>query len=267
MSKNSKIGWTHHTFNPWWGCQRVSPGCENCYAEELDARFHQDPHWGPKAPRKAMSEKYWNDPLRWQRQAAKAMTRYRVFCASMADVFEDRDDLSDRRHRLFRLIQATQNLDWLLLTKRPENIMRLSEPAYRGHDPEVHTWPANIWLGTTVEGQAYTHRIDTLRAVPAAIRFLSIEPMLGPIKLPSLDGIDWVIIGGESGTKARPFPVDDARRLVRDIRFDAPHVKLFFKQLGARPTGTYGHRLPIVSNHGADLVDIPPDLQYREFPR
>jgi len=121
MAKDSAIEWTHHTFNPWWGCTKVSPGCKYCYAETWAKRVGQD-IWGSRAPRRDLSEAYWRQPLAWNAEALSTGTRARVFCASMADVFEDRRDLDGKRERLWALIEATPKLDWLLLTKRPEAI-------------------------------------------------------------------------------------------------------------------------------------------------
>ena len=142
MGENSKIEWTTHTFNPWWGCITVSEACKHCYAEAWARRVGQDV-WGPKVSRRMFSDDHWKGPLRWNAAAAGAAERPRVFCASMADVFEDRDELDEPRWRLWPLIEATPHLDWLLLTKRPQNVLRL---AGWGQDS-----PSNVWLGTTVE--------------------------------------------------------------------------------------------------------------------
>lgn len=192
MGEDSKIEWTDHTFNPWWGCQRVSPGCENCYAEELDARyFAGKENWGPRAPRRFFADKHWNQPLRWNRQAEEAGVRARVFCASMADWAEDRPDLAEPRARLFRLIRATPNLDWLLLTKREDNIARFlpwapGQPCAwdaKGHPTHVFVgwgepWP-NVWPGVTAEDQKRANeRLPKLLAARAVKRFVSYEPAL-----------------------------------------------------------------------------------------
>src|SRR4051794_39657198 len=125
MAKNSKIEWTDHTFNPWWGCTKVSPGCKYCYAETWSRRVGHD-LWGPRGDRRELSDSYWRQPIAWNAEAKRIRERKRVFCASMADVFEDRRDLDDHRVRLWRLIAETPHLDWLLLTKRPENAQRLA---------------------------------------------------------------------------------------------------------------------------------------------
>ncbi len=198
MGANSKIEWTTHTFNPWWGCTKISEACKNCYAETWAKRVGQDV-WGPKPDRRLMSDNHWKQPLKWNREAEGAGVRPRVFCASMADVYEDRDELIPERERLFDLIEATPNLDWLLLTKRPQNVLKMSRWST--------DWPVNIWLGTTVELQKRADELlPFLAKIPAKVRFISAEPLLGPLKIEKWLGstIDWVITGGESGPKARP---------------------------------------------------------------
>lgn len=228
--KDSKIEWTTHTFNPWWGCAKVSPGCTHCYAESLSKRYGRA-EWGIGGTRPVASDTYWKQPLKWNREAQGAPDRPRVFCASMADVFEDRPDLVDPRARLAVLVRATPNLDWLLLTKRPENMTRLW-PA---------DWTPNIWAGTTTEDQQRAEeRIPHLLKVPARVRFLSVEPQVGPVDLRQWlmplhpddqpGRIDWVIQGGESGAGARPFYTSWARDL-RD-QCKAAGVAYHLKQLG-----------------------------------
>ena len=198
MGKNSRIEWTDHTFNPWWGCTKVSEACKNCYAEAWSKRVGQKV-WGPKAERRFFGERHWLEPIKWNADAIATNSRRRVFCASMADVFEDRDSLGLWRSKLWELIEITPQLDWLLLTKRPELVARLT----RWGD----SWPRNVWLGTTVENQeAADSRLPHLAAIPAAVRFISAEPLMGPVNIRPWLGtvIDWVITGGESGPKARP---------------------------------------------------------------
>ena len=173
MGQNTEIAWTDATFNPWIGCSKVSDGCRNCYAEvDTFARRERARGlelWGPKAARHVTSESYWKQPLKWDREARAAGVRRRVFCASMADVFEDRPDLVEPRQRLSDLVLSTPSLDWLLLTKRPENAARLWLEAGVTND----AWSDNVWLGTTVEHQAAANkRIPHLLAVPARVRFL-----------------------------------------------------------------------------------------------
>lgn len=228
MGKNSHIEWTHHTFNPWWGCAKVSPACENCYAEAWAKRVGNKV-WGTKAPRRFFGDDHWREPLKWNAEAEKLGVRYRVFCASMADVFENRSDLNDARTRLWALIEATPNLDWLLLTKRPEHVAKLAKWG--------DLWPDNVWLGTTVENQEWADkRMPHLLAVPAKTRFLSCEPLLGNIDLSAYvtkgqkPQIHWVITGGESGPHSRPMNPEWVRGL-RDFCRKAK-VAFHFKQWG-----------------------------------
>lgn len=230
MAKDSKIEWTHHTFNPWWGCERVSPACKNCYAEAWAHRLGMD-LWSKGAPRRVLSDAYWRQPFAWDREAERRGQHARVFCASMADVFEDRRDLDQHRERLWRLIADTPNLDWLLLTKRPHRVAHLA--------PWREAWPHNVWLGTTVENQRWAEkRIPQLLAHAAAVHFLSCEPLLGPVDLaPWLPArgrkraVGWVIAGGESGHRARPMNPDWARALRDQCRQYG--VPFHFKQWGA----------------------------------
>lgn len=274
MSANTKIEWTDHTFNPWWGCQKVGPGCDHCYAETLDKRTGGE-HWGPGAARRRTSVKNWNDPERWNKKAdaffAEHGRRQSVFCASMADVFDNSVD-SQWRADLFALIRATPNLDWLLLTKRIGNVDAMVEAA--------GGWPANAKLGITVVDQKEADR-DIQKALKVKgkyeirVLFLSMEPLLGPVDISRFvdptgvhcidvcpdsryvkesevetfnnghelvplcphcgldaswtgydEGIDWVIVGGESG----PMHPDWARSL-RD-QCEAAGVPFLFKQWG-----------------------------------
>lgn len=228
MGKNSDIEWTHHTFNPWWGCVKLSPACKHCYAQSWAQRLGLD-LWGDDVPRRFFGENHWREPLRWNREAEASGERKRVFCASMADVFEDREDLAPWRDRLWELIEATPSLDWLLLTKRPECISRMV--------PWSRTWPKNVWLGTTAENQEQADlRIPYLVSFPAKVRFVSCEPLLGSLdlsrwlKTKNKKGINWVIAGGESGAKARPMNPAWAENL-RDQCL-AAKVPFHFKQWG-----------------------------------
>jgi protein gp37 len=193
MGKNSKIEWTHHTFNPWWGCTRVSAACKHCYAEAWAKRVGKKV-WGPKAPRRFFGDDHWAGPVKWNQEALGRAERARVFCASMADVFEARKDLNPLREKLWILIEATAQLDWLLLTKRPERVLQTV--------PWTTDWPKNVWIGTTVEDQeSAKERLPHLARIPAAVRFISAEPLLSELSIASWLGtsIDWVITGGESG--------------------------------------------------------------------
>ncbi|APZ02702.1 phage Gp37/Gp68 family protein [Burkholderia pseudomallei] len=250
MSENSKIEWCDHTFNPWEGCQKVGPGCDHCYAEARNARFGGGSavNWGAGAPRRRTSVANWRKPLAWnaahERFFAAQGRRQRVFCASLADVFDNAIDPAWRRD-LFDLIVDTPNLDWLLLTKRIGNVQQMVQAATL-----CDLLPSNVWLGATIVNQEEAERdIPKLLAVPARVRFLSMEPLLGPVDLVSsgalwsdmngnivdapsrgLRGVDWVIAGGESGHGARPMHPDWARSL-RD-QCAAADVPFLFKQWG-----------------------------------
>lgn len=333
MAENSGIQWTNHTFNPWRGCTKVSAGCANCYADAMSGR---NPKvlgvWGPNGTRVVAAEGQWKLPLKWDRAAKAAGRRDRVFCASLADVFEDWKGgltasgapchvwtdgkawkvdeynsaavltennpgfrplrLDDVRQRLFDLIDQTPNLDWLLLTKRPENIARMMPKRFE-FDPaasselacavETEVAHRNVWIGTSVEDQKTAdERIPHLLRVPAAVRFLSMEPMLGPVDLKMWDplhpksdgqwmasvegvgvtdmnragptGIGWVICGGESGPDARPMHPAWARSL-RD-QCQAAGVPFFFKQWGEWcPSGQVG----CTAGPGIELRDLALD--------
>jgi len=265
MGANSGIQWTHHTFNPWIGCTKVSPGCDHCYAEAYANRYGTA-EWGIGQPRHLTSESNWNQPLKWNRIAEKNGIRFRVFCASLADVF-DNEVPEEWRVRLWKLVYATPHLDWLILTKRIGNARHMLPLGAFREGPLP-----NLWLGASIVNQAEADRdIPKLLALPAHIRFLSMEPLLGPVDLthinvsmggsirkwwdalrgtstiedPVFGGggaapgqIDWVIVGGESGSDARPMHPDWARSL-RD-QCQKAGVPFFFKQWGEyeyHPTG------------------------------
>lgn len=244
MAKNSRIEWTTHTFNPWWGCVKVSPACKHCYAEAWAKRVGSRV-WGIKAERRFFGDKHWAEPIKWDAAAAEAGERPRVFCASMADVFEDRRDLDDARLRLWELIEATPNLDWLLLTKRPELVRKMV--------PWGQSWPTNIWLGTTVEDQEWAEeRLPHLAEIPAAVRFISAEPLLGPLNISRWLGehIDWVITGGESGPKARPSSPSWFLDLLNQCM--ASEVPFHFKQWGDWAPGQGLNLAKARASHAAD---------------
>jgi len=282
MTQFSKIAWTDHTFNPWIGCAKVSDGCAHCYAEvDTFARRSRAAGlelWGPRAARHVTSLANWAKPLAWDRAARAAGVRHRVFCASLADVFEDRPELADERARLFALIRETQDLDWLLLTKRPENIVRLWAAAradVEAAQPEglVPKTLPNLWLGTTAENQATAEtRVPELLRAPAVVRFVSAEPLLGPLILdpwmpvtigPGKPAVDWVIVGGESGPRARPFDMTWARWL-RSQCVNAG-AAFFMKQAGARPY-LPGFASSLRDPKGGDPEEWPADLRVREWP-
>lgn len=291
MGEVSKIAWTDATFNPWWGCSRVSPGCENCYAETLATVRRKLPVWGVDAERKPMSEAYWREPERWNRTAEKTGVRRRVFCASMADVFEHAPArnvaanavMTSARGRLFGLIERTPHLDWLLLTKRPQNVAHLVP--WGG---SLGPWPPNVWLGTTTENQQrYDERWPIIAQLGARVRFISHEPALGPLELrpaklaridparpgwsESVDVLpDWVITGGESGHGARPYRLDWAASVIAECR--RVGAAPFVKQLGAEPwldqSGIVLEptRVHLRAKKGDDPSEWPATLRVQEFP-
>jgi protein gp37 len=229
MGDTTGISWTDKTFNPWWGCSRVSPACRFCYADAQAKRYGHEV-WRRHGDRRMLSDANWAKPLKWNREAEAAGIPAKVFCASMADVFEDHSQVIEPRKRLWGLIESTPWLHWQLLTKRIENVA--------GMVPWGSSWPRNAWIGTSVENQRYAdERIPRLVDLPASVRFLSCEPLIGPVDLfgpadagcedagPAVNhegysypvdygsgteydcehesGVDWVICGGESGGSKR----------------------------------------------------------------
>ena len=240
MGETTAIGWTDHTFNPWWGCTKIQApdgersACDHCYAAGNANRWGFE-ILGKDADRRFFGDKHWNEPINWERQAEREDRRHRTFCASMGDVFERRPDLIAPRQRLFSLIGATPMLDWQLLTKRPENIAAMVPPLW------LEKPPFNVWMGTTVEDQrAANLRVPRLVEVPATLRFLSVEPLFKPVTLaPWLrHGIHWVIVGGESGAGFQPLDLDHVRA-IRDECVEAG-VPFFFKQVGGRTPASGG---------------------------
>jgi protein gp37 len=255
--ENSTISWTHHTFNPWMGCQHVSPGCDHCYAErERDHRFHQV-KWGPHGARKRTTEGTWMGPPRWNREAEKTGKRFRVFCASLADVFDNKAP-EGARDDLFRLIRETPNLDWLLLTKRPQNIAKMLPADWGDGYPHV-------WLGITAEDEErYRLRWPILSRIPAVVRFVSYEPAIGPLGSVDIRTAaclpDWIICGGESGSGARRMK----RRWVRNVRDECADlgVAFFMKQIGSNHDGWSTN----IRGKGDDMSEWPKEFRIRQFP-
>jgi protein gp37 len=260
MGEISKIAWTDATFNPWIGCAKVSAGCANCYAEEMMDKRYGRVQWGVNGTRSRTSQANWHEPIRWNRKADGDGVRKRVFCSSLADVFEDRAELEPWRRDLFMLIQLTPYLDWLLLTKRPENAMRMLPDrwlyACSSVEQRVNRIPSNVWIGTSVENQEQAEkRIPHLLQIPATVRFLSMEPLLGPVNL-RFDDVsvmpDWVIVGGESGSKARPMATEWARDICFQCKMTG--TPFFMKQLGGYPDKREAPE------------EWPTELRVREFP-
>jgi protein gp37 len=252
MGENSKIQWTHHTFNPWWGCDRVSPACDNCYAETWARRCGLTDLWS--GARRFFGDKHWNEPRKLDRNAAKRGVRERVFCASMADVFDNHPEVGPHRERLWTLIRETPNLDWLLLTKRIGNAKRMLPADWCDGYP-------NVWLGISVVTQDEADRdIPKLLATPARIRFLSCEPLVERIQFPLpchnsvfWSGLHWIIVGGESGSKARPMSAQWASEIREQC---AKAGAAFFMKQGSRANWP----------HYEIFESFPMDLQVREWP-
>lgn len=191
MAENSGISWTHHTWNPWMGCHKVSAECKNCYIDATIRRMAKPSFDGP-----FRAKSTWRTPYKWQRNAAE---RKRVFTCSLSDFFHE--DADDWRDDAWRVIRECDQLDWLILTKRPDRIAECLPNDW-------HDGYANVWLGVTVGVRASLWRIDELSKTPAAVRFISAEPLLESIDFtPYQDSIDWLILGGESGPNRRPSDV------------------------------------------------------------
>lgn len=253
MGMNTGIEWTDHTLNFWWGCLKVSPGCTNCYAETFSKRVGRN-IWGPPQTSERWRTKGpWQDCLKWDKQARRDGVRRKVFCQSMSDFFEDHPQVEPWREEAIKILERLEWLDVQLLTKRPENVTRMVPDSW------LENWPAHIWMGTSVENQEYANkRIPELLKIPAAVRFLSVEPLLGPVDLWSAkypwpnggaglgsafawgQGINWVIVGGESGHGARPMHPEWVRK-IRD-ECQAAGVAFFFKQWGEY-VGGLGQRI------------------------
>lgn len=271
MGEVTKISWADATWNPFWGCSEVSPACDHCYARELAKRFGFN-IWGADADRRFFGPKHWREPVKWNREAMATFgRRMRVFCASMADVYEVNPKVDSERLRLFELIRNTPNLEWLLLTKRHAEIKRYM------HISEL----PNVRQGVTVENQTYDFRI-----VPG-VEWLSVEPMLGPLDLfnhlyrriavsempgsalndgctegyERKPGINHVIIGGESGHGAREMKLEWALSLIAQCR--AAGLAVHFKQTG----DVLARKLGLKDKSGKDPAEWPIELQIQEFPK
>jgi protein gp37 len=227
MAEKTGISWTNHTFNIVWGCEKVSPACDNCYAETLALRFGFDV-WGKDKPRRTFAVKHWNEPLKWDARAANDGVRRLVFCSSMCDVFENHPTVIAELKKLWPLIKATPNLTWQLLTKRPARIKSsLPDDWGQGY--------SNVWLGATIEDNRFIGRANHLRSVPAACRFVSYEPATGPLNMLDLTGLDWVIFGGESGAGFRQHDPQWARDSLAACR--AAGKAFFYKQGSSLKSG------------------------------
>lgn len=212
MGAQSSIEWTDATWNPVTGCNKVSPGCAHCYAERIAERFRGTPAF-PKGFDLSLRQDRIETPLQWKRPR-------RIFVNSMSDLFHEKVPLSFIKN-VFETIRRADWHQFQVLTKRPSRLREIASDLI---------WPENVWMGVSVENQRFTHRVDELRSVPAAVRFLSCEPLLGPLSL-DLGGIHWVIVGGESGPQSRPMRMEWVTS-IRD-QCHAAEVPFFFKQWGA----------------------------------
>lgn len=229
--KETIIAWTDHTFNAWMGCSKVSAGCANCYAETLTKNRMGLSLWGANAARQ-VTKQPWKDVTTWQKKSLKgnvgvlgAGKANLVFTGSLMDWAEDRPGLVDVRKQMWKVIKESPNLHFQMLTKRPENIKK-----FLPEDWGSSGWH-NVWLGTSVEDMRVADRADILRDIPAVVRFISYEPALGSLKQLNIDGIDWVIFGGESGSGYRAANIDWAREM--KLKCEGSDVAFFFKQSSA----------------------------------
>lgn len=288
MGTDTNIEWARHTFNPWTGCTKISPGCKNCYAAAFDKRHFREKveHWGPGAPRLVATDKYWKYPARWARQAKADGSRARVFTASLADIFDAEAPIEERR-RLWRTIEKTcENLDWIIVTKRPE---RIFDVMAEDDLPAYFFLKCGVWLVISAENQKYlAQRIPWLMDVPAAVHGISAEPLLGVLDLSRIEvgkfyydftaqepglyrqtpkngkflhipigtmampyRLEWAICGGESGIGARIMPQRAAEKLLKQCQIG--NIPFFMKQMGSK----FG------PHKGAD---IPGELMVRQYP-
>lgn len=291
MGKETGIEWTDHTLNFWWGCLKVSPGCTNCYAETFSKRTGRN-IWGPAETTERWRTKGpWRDCLKWDRKAGKDGVRRRVFSQSMSDFFEDHPQVEPWRQEAFDILEGFRNLDVQLLTKRVENVREMVP----GH--WLKNWPAHIWIGTSVENQEWADkRIPELLKIPAKVRFLSCEPLIGQVDLcnisygdylldclnhtygsrdrkiamnfgmSKLGQVGWVILGGESGPSARPSRLGWYLDLV--YQCEVAGVPVFMKQLGQKPLYAVGKYLTSysVTGKGGHPEEWPKELRVRQFP-
>jgi protein gp37 len=268
MAQNSTISWTNHTFNAWIGCTKISPGCKFCYAEAYAQKYRLT-KWGDAAQRRLTANSTWDRVLAWDRKAKKQKTRYRVFCSSLSDVMEDNLQLEQWRIRLWKLIDQTPNLDWLILTKRPDNYSKFLPSLWKNN------FPKNVWLGTTICTQAeyndnYLPFAQFQKDWSVETIFVSFEPLLENIKL--IGGApNWSIIGGESGflKNARKMELRWVQNLIMQIdMLNAEEKKhhVFFKQFGSQ----LAKILNFADKKGEAGIDLLPQqydwLKRREIP-
>lgn len=245
--ENSKVAWCHHTHNFWWGCMKKASECKNCYAETI-ANAYGKKVFGPAGttPRWLLSEAAWKKPYKWNRDAQKQGKRLRIFCASMSDMFEENPILVESQQRAFKVIEETEWLNWLILTKRPENILKMIPASWNGAMPD------HVSIGTSAGTQKTAlENVPELLKVKAIVHFVSCEPQLERVDFtPWLPDLQWMICGGESGVKHRHFDPEWARDLQQQCQ--CAQVPFFFKQHGGR-----------YHDSGGDLLD---GREWKEFP-
>jgi protein gp37 len=263
--KNTSIAWTDHTLNFWWGCQKVSPGCQHCYAETFSKRVGKD-IWGPaQITERWRTKNPWRDIFKWDKEAGNQGVRRKVFVQSMSDFFEDHSQVVPWRVEACQILESLKNLDVQLLTKRPENVLLMTPPAW------LKNWPLHIWLGASAENQKYLDsRMLELCQIPAKNKFLSCEPLLTEINLSRwLSNVDWIIIGGESGAKARPFNLCWGISIIKQCY--AAGIPAFMKQVGANPyigenINGEKHLFAPTDRKGENPDEWPEVMRIREFP-
>lgn len=285
MSEKTKIQWCDHTHNPWRGCRKVAPECDNCYIVETPPLRSIGQKHG--AERVRAGEATLREPYRWNAAAEKAGTRRRVFCLSLGDWLDDENVPIEWTAELLRTIFETQSLDWLLLTKRPQNWKSRMKEAlqffHAKHSMHTRPWgdtnfliwllawigdspdsiepaaPMNVWIGVSQGADQ-----DAALSIPARIHFLSCEPMLHQLDETHARKFDWIIFGGESGRKARELQMEWIQDGVKFCHENG--VSAFVKQMGARPTA-HGRLVKFKHSHGGDMDEWPESLRVREFPK
>lgn len=260
MAENSGISWTDNTFNPWVGCTKVGPGCDHCYAEAWNTRFGgtgEAPNWGAGAPRRRTAPQNWSKVRKWQREAAATGKRLKVFCASLADVFDNEVD-ANWRADLWSLYAECPDLDWIFVTKRVGNVAKMAPCGGFGQNAIVLATVVNQTEADRDMGKLVKLKAD----VVAQMVGVSYEPALGPVNWSAWAGdLDWLIVGGESdqrGAKARAFELSWADDAIRSGGFSGPAI--FVKQLGSNCG------LDLRDNAGADPAEWPLHLRVQQFP-
>lgn len=244
MATKSSIEWTEATWNPVTGCTKISPGCKHCYAERMSFRLQAMGQRNyTNGFKLTLHERMLEKPLSWKKPQ-------RIFVNSMSDLFHD-DVPVDFILEVFEVMQRASWHQFQVLTKRSQRLLDLNDQI---------SWPDNVWMGVSVENQDYTFRIDDLRKINAVTKFLSLEPLLGPLSGLNLNGINWVIVGGESGPGARPMREDWVIQ-IRD-QCNLADVPLFVKQMGE----SWAQANKAKSKKGGKMEEWRTDLQIRDYP-